>query len=264
MATLNQISDIKDVYNKYIVRPAGLFGFAGFVFDIEGEATATLQNEITDHYTEDNTTINDHIAIRPKRVTLKNYIGELADIVDDGFERDVQRVAQKLVTLGEYLPAITDAAEQYLPRAKALVNGETSITDVSISDIADSVSLEDAANVYALVQNFAVPTTKQQKAFLYFKALREQRILISIQTPFEFMQNMAVETIVARQGEETNLISDFTVTFKEVRFADTRITTLSKQGKAATQSQSTDKRGNIAGKETSALQGLLDFISGSS
>ena len=250
MADLDNIAGIKDVYKKYIVRPAGLFGLAGFVFDIEGEANAQLQNNITDHYTEDNTTISDHITVLPKRITLKNYVGELADIVDDSFERDIQKVGQKLITLGAYVPSITDAAQQALPSIKQFINGDKGATDLNISDIANNVELDDIANVYSLVKNFAPPIPKQSQAFLYLKALRDQKILVSIQTPFEFMENMAIETIVARQGEETVSMSDFTVTFKEVRFATTQITQTSRQGRNAAQSSSSDGRGKISGQDS--------------
>jgi hypothetical protein len=56
---------------------------------------------------------------------------------------------------------------------------------------------------------------------LFFKALYEQKILMSVQTPFEFMSSMAIESIIAMQPEESNTISHFTMVLKEVRFAST-------------------------------------------
>ena len=39
----------------------------------------TCPADITDHFTEDNKTVQDHISIRPTHFVLKNYIGELVD-----------------------------------------------------------------------------------------------------------------------------------------------------------------------------------------
>ena len=48
-----------------------------FIFDIDGTTTHTLESDITDHYTENNTAIQDHWALKPEKITLKNYQGEL-------------------------------------------------------------------------------------------------------------------------------------------------------------------------------------------
>ncbi len=38
-----------------------------FVFDYAGEVSSELHADITDHYTEDNTVVQDHIALNPIR-----------------------------------------------------------------------------------------------------------------------------------------------------------------------------------------------------
>lgn len=240
------VSKIKNSLDKYVVRPLNFFGFGGFVFDVEGESSVSLTNEITDHYAEDNSTINDHIGIRPKRVTLKSYVGELSDIVNDEDKQPVQEVTRKLTTLSAYLPDLATAAQQSL---EAIQQGVNEGVDVGNIEVPDQRQIVD---IYAVVQNFIPPTTKQEAAYQYFKALRDQKILLSLQTPFEFMTNMAIETITATQGENTRFITDFTVTLKEVRFASTQIVPITKQGKAAIQSQPVDDRSTILGKEQDA------------
>ena len=60
-----------DSLKQYVVTPLNAFGVGGFVFDSEGDTTVNLSADITDHYLEDNTSVQDHIAIKPKRVTPK-------------------------------------------------------------------------------------------------------------------------------------------------------------------------------------------------
>lgn len=239
----SDISKIKTNFDKYVVKPLNFFGFGGFVFDVEGETTVTFQNEITDHFAEDNSTINDHIAVMPKRVTLRNYVGELSDIVSDETRTDIQRVTQKLTILNGLLPDLSDAAEQAQQTIQDAVNEGIDIENIDLPD------QRQILDIYSIVQNFTPPVDEQAKAYLYFKALRDQKILLSVETPFEFMTNMAVETIVARQGEDSRFISDFTITLKEIRFANTEFVQLTSQGRRASQAQATDDRGIVNGNE---------------
>jgi hypothetical protein len=254
---LTDIARIKSSLDKYIVRPANFFGLGGFVFDVEGDAVVTLQNEITDHYAEDNSVVQDNIAVLPKRVVLRSFVGELADIVNTSDSRAVQSVVRKLTVLSGLLPDIAAGAEQVQDAIKQN-NGDEGIDVGKIGDL----SLENVLDIYSVVKNFAPPTTKQEQAYQYFKALREQKILMSIQTPFEFMTNMTIESIVARQGEDTRFVSDFTVTFKEIRFASTQTTELSADGRAAQQIELPDEVGDVAGVDKSILNEGLDNILG--
>ena len=51
--------------------------FDGLAFDYTGEVKIESTSDITDHYMEDNTPTQDHIALAPRRVTLKGIVGEL-------------------------------------------------------------------------------------------------------------------------------------------------------------------------------------------
>src|SRR6185312_8744514 len=50
------------------------------LFHYEGEQTASLESDITDHYIENNTAIQDQIALKPVIITTHGFIGELNDI----------------------------------------------------------------------------------------------------------------------------------------------------------------------------------------
>jgi len=55
----------------------GVPNINGFVFDVEGSVKHDAVSDITDHYVENNTPVQDHIALKPLKITLKNYQGEI-------------------------------------------------------------------------------------------------------------------------------------------------------------------------------------------
>lgn len=210
------LSNITNDIQQFVVAPIAAFGLAGFVFTIEGESIATLSTEITDHYTEDNKSVQDHIAIRPKKITLKGYVGELIYSNPGSAQTPLQSLAQKLATVGAYIPTLTATAQQ------AIAAGTPPLSAANV--------LGSASNIYGIVQNLlgSVGNTKnQQNAYNYFKSLMQTGTLMGVQTPWEFMTNMAIENITAIQPENSMFISDFAVTLKEIRIAQTSTTAFS-------------------------------------
>lgn len=214
---------------NYVVAPLNAFGLGGFVFDVQGEGRAQLRAEITDHYTEDNKSVQDHIARRPKRITLSGYVGELVYRSDDNRGQSIlQEVTQKLTVISAFLPKISAAATQ----GQAALADPTN-SSLTLNSLADA--LPGAANIYGLVKNTlgAVGTqASQQNAYNYLSACFEQGILMGVQTPWEFLTNMAIESIDATQSEDSAYISDFTVTYKQIRIvaSQTAATLLSGTG----------------------------------
>jgi hypothetical protein len=202
---------LADSFNKYIVSPLNAFGLGGFVFDLEGETTATLSTEITDHFLEDNVAVQDHIAIRPKKIILKSYVGELIYRLDDTTDTIVQKVTRKLTSLSLLLPTLSPGAEQLVDFIKQGKLNDLSLESVSLE------SINKTTDYWAVAKNFATGGSRQQQAYMYFKALMEKKLLVSVQTPFEFFPNMAIESITAIQSEDTRFMSDFTITLKQIR-----------------------------------------------
>ncbi|TDE17719.1 phage baseplate protein [Dyadobacter psychrotolerans] len=206
------ISGFVDSFSKYIVRPINAFGLGGFVFDIANDTTVLLTNEITDHYTEDNSTIQDHIAVKPKRVTLSTFVGELVHRTDGNTDTVLQNVTQKLTILSDYLPKLSAGATQL----KSVFEGKNKL------DTLTGIGVNNIVDLWATVKNLTPPTQRQQQAYMYFKALAEQKIIVSLQTPFEYMANMAIESVTAVQSGDSEWISEFTITLKEIRYAKTK------------------------------------------
>lgn len=173
-----------------------------FLFDYEGENTTTLDADITDHYIETNTTIQDHIAQKPIMVTTRGFIAELNDIVPAALA-PAKLAVDKLTILSAYTPALTVTAQ---------IAFNTAVQAAALASLATNAvkkwSTVDAQN-------------KQQVAFQKLQTYYTNRTLFTIQTPWAKYQNMAIKTLRAIQEDSTRVISEFEITFKQINFATT-------------------------------------------
>lgn len=216
------LTNITSAIQQYVVAPLAAFGLGGFVFNAQGEGIANLSADITDHYTEDNKSVQDQIAIHPKRVTLKGYVGELIYNCPGGGSSTLQTLASKLTSISSFLPVLSSSAQQI----------QSAIA--SPSSVSFASALSTTSNIYGLVQNligsFSGNTPNQQQAYAFFKALLQSGTLMGVQTPWEFMTNMAIESITAIQGQQSIFMTDFSITLKEIRIAQTSSTAFSVGG----------------------------------
>lgn len=73
------LRSLSTLERQAIVRPKNPpDGVAGFVFNIPQEEEMNLRSEITDHFVEDNTAINDEIALKPEEFTLRGIVAEVS------------------------------------------------------------------------------------------------------------------------------------------------------------------------------------------
>jgi hypothetical protein len=239
--------------SKYVVAPLNAFGLGGFVFDIEGETVTNLSTEITDHYLEDATVVQDNIAVHPTRVTLKNYVGEVVYRRDGSTNTFLQQLTQKLTILNQYVPEAAAGAQQ-----AANIFNQTDPANGVIGSLFSSsnIGLSDVVDLWALTKNLLASSSRQVQAYQYFKSLMTQKILVGIQTPHEFLTNMAIESIAARQPDDTKDMSDFTITLKQIRIAKTAFVPFNAsdyQGAAAAQAAPTVNSTNVQGADESLL-----------
>lgn len=197
-----------------LVSVAGTVGIAGFVFDIADDDTVELDADITDHYVENGTAIQDHIALRPERVTVRGLVGEYRHIVE-GKQTKLEKATQKLTTLASYLPPLSQAAT-------AIYKGLQGKNENSSLSMLGSLNnpVNTAMDLYKAYRNINLPQTEQQKAFIYFEALRNSRALFTIQTPFRYYTDMAIESIRVSQSGFSRDQSEFEISFKKMRFVD--------------------------------------------
>lgn len=196
------------------------------VFMYEGEQTALIESDITDHYIEDNSAIQDQIALRPEVITTRGFIGELNDIAPS-FLKPLEIAADKLNVISSFTPELSTTAILAYDEAFFAYQLAASLANSAVSAWAGLTSLfgdttgqvVDGSGVFTvgspLIQN------KQQNMFQQFYSYWRNRILFQVQTPWAVFNNMAIKSLRAIQDAETNTISDFEITFKMIRVAST-------------------------------------------
>lgn len=180
-----------------------------FLFNYEGENTATIDSDITDHFVEDNTTIQDQIALKPLLVTTQGYIGELNDIAPPALAA-LKTAADKLSVVGAYVPVISATALIAYNQAAFLYANAQNVSNAAVSAWSSITGKGGTAT-----------QSKQQIAFQQLYGYWQNRTLFTVQTPWAIFQNMAIKTIRAVQDADTRMISTFDLTLKQMRFAST-------------------------------------------
>ncbi len=194
-----------------IEAPFGVKQVGPFAFDLEGDDTVSLENDITDHWLEDNTAAQDSIGVRPVIVTLKGSISELT------FSAETSgAISSFLATVESGLSQVDAYLGKYTPGAtQKLLTTITQSQNIA-------VQIQQAAARVAQVANFFAAggqRNKQQAAFAMLSALRSARTIFTVYTPFQVFSNMAIQSVLATQPSGTKTISNFTVTMKQLQFA---------------------------------------------
>jgi hypothetical protein len=201
--------------------PTTDFQAPSFVFDYEAENTISLQSDITDHYIEDNTSIQDQISLKPEIITVRGYIGELNDITPAGFG-GAAGLLSKLTTVSAFVPGLSATATNIFNKSTQIVATANKLVDSAVS----------AWN--SLTGGSSDPVqNKQQIAYGQFYGYRQTRTLFTVQTPWALYQNCAIQSLLVTQDAESNVVSDFEISFKVLRFATTlTVSSGSLQGRA--------------------------------
>lgn len=176
-----------------------------FLFAYREEDILDLRSDITDHYSESNSALQDQIALKPIEMTIHGFIGELGD-QKTGLAEQVRIISTQLGVLAPYLPELTIAAQTAYNQAEQIYNAAASA----------------AAKIDQLFDFSGTGRqTKQQKALGYFRKHWEDRDLFTLQTPWSVLEDMAISSLHVVQDAESTSISDFRITFKQMKFATT-------------------------------------------
>lgn len=305
-----------------IVRPNNPpAGVAGFLFNYDAEEFIELMSEITDNAIEDNTSLQDNIALLPERVTLRGMIAELTDVgappqevvpqpaplplvpglfppyaqgvslsfgkqfgpgleasVSIGLNSPVAAAASINGAIGPFsseavvrtvageLGGVIPVSNPVLAAINAAMNNAvkslsggnapssaaisaaisaavgnvvgsaltpavdqliTQAVNSSLSTTAGTnpgPSAGAAASLYQYYLNRSPVQpgdTAQSLAFGYFYQMWRGRQLFSVETPWGVINDMAVLSVRAEQPEESRTGTNFSVTFKKIRIAQT-------------------------------------------
>jgi hypothetical protein len=182
----------------------------GFYFDVVDEDSITLQSDITDHYSEDNSPLQDHIAIKPEIISVKGSISELKANVQT-ITTSASNSVRTFNPIANLCPAFSMATQTVLntiSRVETQIKNATKVSD----DLYSMYSSIIGANTSK--------STKQTQAFEYFYNLWQSKEIFSIITPWKSFDNMAIEMITITQGD-TRSVSEMVIRFKKMRFTST-------------------------------------------
>lgn len=241
--TASKVDGLNQLVQQYVVSPFAGFGIAGFKFSAFKEYKGELKSKITDIYNEKNIALQDNIALEPELFSLSGLIGELTYEYKDNQPSNVRKLAEKLTTIVGFLPLISSTMKTL----------HTSInTKVEPSQAFADASLGTALNLYQTYKKLNPPKTMQAKAYNYFLALRNARVLISFETPYGFKSNFAILNIVMTQPEYTDTTSDVALILKEIRYAQTstvKFNPAQYKGRSQQQNEPVADKGVTQGKE---------------
>jgi hypothetical protein len=244
-----------------------------FLFDYEGEQSIELTSDITDHFIEDNSSIQDNIALKPVKVTTKGFVSELNDIAPTVLQ-PLKTVVQKLTALNAYAPAISATAqiaynEAFFAYQTALSAANSSVQAWSSLSQSKQQLLQgnEFTNPFNFNTSLFATQTRQQIAFQGFYGYWISRTLFSIQTPWAIFKNMAIEKLRPIQSEDSQSFSTFEITFKQIRTVQSALIppkSAVAQGRLNPQSQALVNNGtNTAQDSISLMQGVTGPTSAS-
>lgn len=186
------------------------------LFDYEGEQQASFKSDITDHYIEDNTSIQDNIALPPVLITTHGYIGELNDIPPTQVLKVAQTIANKLTVISAYAPGLSATALLAYNEAAFLAQAAISAAAATVSALS---SINGGTSVAGATLTKVLNQNRQQGMYQRFYSYWQQKTLFTVQTPWMIFKNMAIQSLVAVQDESSDSFTTFEVTFKQIRLA---------------------------------------------
>lgn len=218
-------------------------GINGLLFSIPETESLRLQAQITDHVVENNSAMQDHIAISPISITLTGKISELV-LSKSTVEKYAETVLNTLGSVGALSPALSQSAARALSEYSRL-NSAIGSTISKFNNLSDLVS--------------GNPTkTKQQQFYLKLKQFFYGRSLLTVQTPWETLENMAIESIDIDQDETTIEWSTISVKLKQITLAQSKQLTQEIKGRIKIQKAPVSEKGKTRG-QSFAAEGY-DFI----
>ncbi len=202
-----------DAKANVVLAESGQEGLSGFLFDIPSSESVNLRADMTDHYTEDNSYLHDHRVIKPAQITLSGFIGELVQSGGGDAVKFLSTISNRLGSVGAYLGDLTPQAVQ--------VASQVAAQAAAAAKVAENALLKAKGLVDAFSGDEPLPT-KQQIAYNQLKALFTTHALLTLQTPWNYFENLMITSLGFTRNEESTGISDITISLKEIRISKTK------------------------------------------
>ncbi len=225
-------------------------GIAGFKFNIPQREQLKFQSDVTDHYTDSNNAVQDHISQKPVTITLTGLHGDYFYSVNQ-IEDMLAKVVPTLALVKQFIPKLPDSTKQKL--LKKYQN--LAITDNTPEALQKSTIKNEVNNIdlFLMFQEIYKITSSQTRAYLFLKALWRSKAIFSLETTFERFDNMVVTDLSPLRDENADQ-TEFTITFKQLNFAKTITTTAQNSiGRLSAMISPTVNKGVDKGKEVPTI-----------
>lgn len=240
-------------------------GIAGFKFHVPQTEIVKMESEITDHYTDSNAVLQDHIARRPVTITLTGLQGEYFYSVNEVQDALAQVVPTlKLVT--QFLPKLTNVAMNKkvewanYQESLNLGAGVSASKNIDLTKtLTQNTSLLSKANLmwnqlngvdlFKLFMDLYKLQSAQTRAFLFLEAMWKLNKPFTVETSWKRYDNMIITSLQPVRDNNAD-ITEFSVTFKQIQFAQTRYESLKNSaGRLRQQLSKTVSKGLDKGQE---------------
>jgi hypothetical protein len=223
---------------------------SGFAFDYYGPDELDLDIDVTDHFAEDNSSIQDHAAVGPIRYKLSGFVGEFAlPNPNSGVGGALRQLAQKMSTVAAY-------AGKYTPGTTQAIAGKLTGSIATAQAYVNQVSqyAQQAQNLLAMFKSAG--KTRQQNAMATLISAALSRQTFTLICPWMQVQNVMITNIHAEQDDVTASKSLFSVSVKQIRTVPVTsaltpaAVAANSQGRAALQNQPVSVVGTAQGAPT--------------
>lgn len=139
-----------------------------YYFDIRTEETIEAGCDITDQYVENNSAIQEHVALRPIEITLTGFVGEKVYRPQDLYTSKFSGTFSKLNPIRSFVPPASSYAETVI--------GAASYVESSIRRYAENV--KNISNIFS--KDKTESKTRQGQVLSELISLRNARKLITV------------------------------------------------------------------------------------
>lgn len=228
VSTANQLANIAAGFSpiQKILNPAAYYAkdIGSFEFDYIGEERVEAGTESTDHYVEDNTFVQDNVAVKPTILVMRGFAAETV------FNKN--SLLPVLTAITSALTPVTPYLGKYSPGAVAAMANAVSQTDQILQQLQQIQSLYGSIGKLTATLSAAglLAPPKVQQAYNRLDALRTGGTTFAVVTPwatFGFGNAagqiphgpMVIDNLVMVAPEDTRGWADIIVRMKEIRVA---------------------------------------------
>lgn len=215
-------------------------GIAGFKFHVPQTEQVNMESDITDHYIDTGSAVQDHITHKPITITVRGYQGDYYYTVHP-IESALAAVVPTLALIKQFLPKLTAAAQK--------IKGASSENVLSKSFLKKSDVNFNAIDLFQLFQNVYKLKSAQTRAFMFFESLWKSEALFTVETTWKRYDNMVIQKIVPLRDNNAD-ITDFSVTFKQISITTSKVEKVKNAaGRLKEQKAEVTQKGVDKGKE---------------